>query len=498
MELNKLFKKTSFLVLTSIFQFIAGILRAKLNAVYIGTTGVGVVNQLTFLTQKMASFTTLSTCEAVVKQIAENANEPEIDSIVKSSLKSYILLLVTFFIFSTILLLISKDYIVTKAFGSLKYMVYFFIAILTFPILLLNSIPYSILKGLKKIEIISKSRIIIIILNLLIFIPLVILFELDGAVAFVPISYLVTLLINYHFLKKSIQNYLNINLISIFKANLNISFIKELFVFSGFGLLISVYAIVSEFFCRSIVISNLGIDQLGVYSPNITWGGLFTGFLLPTFSIYLFPRFSELNSNNKINGIINDAIRLGTFYLLPLLLIGIPFRFILIKIFYSIDFIDAAIHLPFHFLGIVFYVWWYIFTQSMTPTGRIKQHSILFILFLSVNIIVAYYFVPLMGLQGWMLKHTISPIVFFFIYLYYLYKLFGYQLNRQNLLVMSYLLMSFLLLLLIEKFIDSGIKVNYFVGPTLLLTTVLVLRKNEKEIIKKKLFQYGNFFKTKF
>jgi len=57
MELKKLVKNTSYLVSTKVAQFFAGIVRSKINAVLLGTVGVGIVNQLTFLGSKMGQFT---------------------------------------------------------------------------------------------------------------------------------------------------------------------------------------------------------------------------------------------------------------------------------------------------------------------------------------------------------------------------------------------------------------------------------------------------------
>ena len=71
------------------------------------------------------------------------------------------------------------------------------------------------------------------------------------------------------------------------------------------------------------------------------FASLFTGFLLPSFNTYLYPRFSEVKSNFEAAGIINDALRLASLSLLPLILIGIPYRSILIETFYSKDFLEA-------------------------------------------------------------------------------------------------------------------------------------------------------------
>ena len=125
---------------------------------------------------------------------------------------------------------------------------------------------------------------------------------------------------------------------------------------------------------------------------------MITGFILPAFSTY--PRFCELNSNKEISSLLNDGIRLGTFAMMPLLLIGIPYKNIIISLFYSDEFLGASVYLAYHFIGVTFYVWWYVFGQSMTPTGRIKQHGVFLMLYFALDMIVTYFFVKEIGLYG--------------------------------------------------------------------------------------------------
>ena len=104
MELKKLIKNTSYLAGTKVVQFFTGIISAKINAVLLGTVGIGVVKQLDFMSRQMANFTRLSMSEAVVKQIAENKDDNEIRDLASASLKSYIVLVLSFMLISIVLL----------------------------------------------------------------------------------------------------------------------------------------------------------------------------------------------------------------------------------------------------------------------------------------------------------------------------------------------------------------------------------------------------------
>lgn len=497
MEFKALIKNTSFMMVTRVAQFAAGLVTTKISAVLLGTAGIGIINQLTFLTQKMSDFTTLSMVEAVVKQIAENKVKKNANEIISSAFKSYIILVSSFSVISITLLLLFSKVLTNYVFGNGNFTGYFFIAIFTFPLLIISSIPFAILKGFRDIKLMSQIRIGIVFTNLLFAVPLIYYFRLDGAVLYVPLSYLVDLVFHYIVAQKLYFKKLGINVKSIYTASFRTDFVKELFYFSGFGITVGTYAIFSEFICRSIVVSHLGIDQIGLYSPVIMWASLMTGFLLPALSTYLYPRFCELKSTDEITGLLNDSLRLGSMVIIPLLLIGIPFRELVILLFYSKEFIAAAKFLPYHFLGLLFYVWWFVFTQAMTPTGRIKQHGIFQILFFSLDMLVTYYFVNKYGLYGWMLKHIVSPFVFFFVYSFYAYKKMEFRISNENIILMGFALISSLILILLINLTDYGNKIAYLVGPLLLASSFLFLKTTEKSFIFEKVNQIKKLFKKR-
>ncbi len=485
MEFKLLVKNTSYLVGTKFVKFFAGIIRSKLNAIFIGTAGVGIVSQFLMLINSSSSFTTLGMNEAVVKQIAGNSDSDDSKNIIASSIKTYLITVSLFLIISSSILILFRNSIAEYIFGSNEYLNFFYLALITFPLLIINGVFFSILKGFKAIKHIASARIGIIISNLILFIPLVVLYKLKGAIIYLPISFLITLVWNFYFSYKYYLKPNNLSFKSILNASTKSSFQREMLTFSGYGLIVSVMAILSAFIGRSIVVTNLGIDKIGIYTPIVMWAGLFTGFLLPSFNTYLFPRFTEVKSNIEASGIINDALRLATLSLLPLLLLAIPFRFILIKIFYSSEFLEAAEYLPFHFIGVVFNVWFVIFGQSMTPRGYIKQHSIFKLTFYIISLSLAFLLVPKMGLYGWMLKFVISYFFLFIVNYIFLKTRTNFKISNMNIVLMMYILISGLILIGIEQLFGSNLY-GMIIGPTLLFLSYFLLSYKEKEFIKSK------------
>jgi O-antigen/teichoic acid export membrane protein len=486
MELKLLIKNTSFLAGTTFIKFLAGIFRSKLNAIYLGTEGVGIVSQFLMMINTATDFTTLGMNEAVVKQIAQSANDEEANLNISSSIKTYLITISFFIGIGMSILILFQDEITLYVFGNGKFIRIFYLAIITFPLLILNGVFFAILKGFKGIKHIAIARTGIIVSNLLIFVPLIIIYKLKGAIIYLPISFLITMIWNLYFANRFYLKPNGLSFKNILKAPIRSDFRSEMLIFSGFGLIVSILSILSSFIGRSLVVTNFGIDKIGIYSPIITWAGLFTGFLLPSFNTYLFPRFSEVKTNKEATGIINDALRLATLCLLPLLLLAIPYRDFMIRLFYSSDFLEASNYLPYHFIGVVFNVWFVVFGQTMTPRGFIKQHTIFKSIFFSISLGLAFLLVPLYGLNGWMLKFIISYVFLFFVNYIFLVKKTDFIIYKSNLGLMIYILGTSAFLVLIEKVLNNIVP-SMILGPVFLLLTYFLLSTNEKNFLRNKL-----------
>ena len=370
------------------------------------------------------------------------------------------------------------------------YLNYYLISILSLPILIINSIPFALLKSFKEIKSIARVQLFSTIISFLCFIPMIFYFQLKGAVIVLVITIFVTLVFNYIYVKKKIFNKYSISFKDVFYiGKLVKTDLKELLKFAGLGMTIGIYQIFSVIFGRAILINELGIASLGLYAPNKAWGALLTGILTQQLHTYLFPRFAESKSDDEINGVLNDTFRLVTFMLIPMLFIGIAFRNIIIPLFYSYEFVEAANYLPGHFIGIMFTMWMYALGQVFAPTGRLKIYVLFTFIMYTINIALLYYLVPLLGLYGWMLIFIVTPVLFFFIFSIYLKQAIGFTIKRENRLVMFYALLSSLMLFGITEWNELA---GYILSLFLLIFSWFLLSFSERSQIIEKIKLFFN------
>jgi O-antigen/teichoic acid export membrane protein len=488
MELRILFKNTIYLMVTRVVKFAVGFIRAKLVAIYLGTLGAGIISQLDQLTSALTQFTMLSMNDGLVKEIAES-NKDDIGFKQKLAclIKSYIIMISIILISVFAISIYFSKEITVYFLGNIKYYGYFLIGLASFPVLVINSISYAILKSFKQIKYLARSELIVLVINILIFIPLIFIWGLSGAVIYIVFAFITILIVNHYYAQKIVLSKIEISLMDILTAKISRKAINELFLFAGYGLTAGIAATLAEIITRAMVVTKLGINQIGIYSPVIIWSSLFTGFILPSIGTYLYPRYCECKSDLELDGVINDSLRFVTLLMIPILLISIPIRFQIITIFYSKDFIDSGNYLPWHFLGTLFFLWMYVFLQAMKPTGRIKTEGIVTIIGCILDLAIVYYLVSLIGLYGFMLKFLISPIIIFTYYMFYWKGQIHFKLEIRNFIIMGYAVLSTLMLILIEKFIKTNYKINIIIGLTLLGIAFLMLDKSEKNIILKKI-----------
>jgi O-antigen/teichoic acid export membrane protein len=483
MELKILAKNTVLLASPKVVKFAVGILRAKFIAIFLGTTGAGIIDQLHYTISQVRTITLSSLPDGMVKLIAEqNGIQFDLKKIA-GIIKTYILMVIPLTILMTILGYVFADEITMYVFGEIKFKFYFQIGFIAFPVTILTTTLRAPLKAFKEIKSFAIAEIAIILINIIIFIPLIYFFKIPGGVIYVTLSFITSFFVTFSLMRKNVMKKYNIKFSDIKSAIFSKFYFRQLIAYMGVGVIGGTYFIFTEIATRAIVVNELGIDKLGIYSPITRWAGLFVGFILPSVYTYLYPRLSESKSNDEIIKVINSVIRLITFVALPFIIIGISIREWIIPLFYSLEFIEATIYLPFHFSTLIFFIWSSILSQLFYATGRLKSYLIFGLIINSISLAVVYFLVPSVGLYGYLAKFIIIPLitmVTYFLFWRYEIKL---KIEKENIKIMVYAILCSVLLVVFKDF-EVYLQL---LSVALISTLYVLLKKEEKDFILKKL-----------
>ncbi len=189
MELKILAKNTLMLASPKVLKFAVGILRAKFIAVFLGTTGAGIIDQLHYTISQMRTITLSSLPDGMVKLIAEqNGIEFDVKKIA-GIIKTYVVMVIPLTIMMTFVGYFYADEITIYVFGDIKYKLYFQIGFIAFPVTIMTTTLRAPLKAFKEIKSFAISELLVISINLIIFIPLIYFFKITGGVIYFTLSF---------------------------------------------------------------------------------------------------------------------------------------------------------------------------------------------------------------------------------------------------------------------------------------------------------------------
>jgi PST family polysaccharide transporter len=104
---------------------------------------------------------------------------------------------------------------------------------------------------------------------------------------------------------------------------------------------------------RSMILRQFGVEANGLFQA--AWGisGVFAGFILNAMGADFYPRLTAAaNDNREVNRLVNEQTEVGILLALPGLLGTLVFSPWVIRIFYSANFREAAVLLPWFILGL--------------------------------------------------------------------------------------------------------------------------------------------------
>lgn len=444
-----MFKATAIFGGVQFFQVIITIIKSKLVAVLVGSTGMGIMGLFTTTTGLINSITSFGLGTSAVKSIA-NANasgETDRIRIVSSTLKK--LVWITGLL--GVLLTASLSPFLSKiAFGNYGFTLSFLILAPTLLLTQLSVAQLALMQGLRKIAFLSKANFWSALCGLIIAIPLYYIFNLKGIVLVLLCTAIASFIITTYYSKKiKVENY-KLSNIKIWEEGkdmlklglvINLSSILTLFV----GYLIRLY------------ISNQGgIQQVGYYTAGFTILNTYVGMITNAIVADYYPRLSEaVSDNSKLSRIVNQQTEMLLLLLTPILCLMIIFLSVILKILYTNEFLNAEIMMIWAAFGILFRTVSWTISYIFMAKSDIK-------LFITVEFSSYFYFLPLQiigyelyGLKGIGIAFLVSYIIYLIIVFLVSTKKYGYKFNhslKQILFINIFLvLICFLMGLLLRK-----------------------------------------------
>ncbi|HSA08403.1 MAG TPA: flippase [Candidatus Moranbacteria bacterium] len=304
----------------------------------------------------------------------------------------------------------------------------FRISTLIIPAFALASFYFSFYTGLHKFNVQSVLKTLRSVLKVVAIVGLAYAFRVPGSIVGYALAAFSVFLIAFSLdwfkytpeLKKAAKSQ-NLSLQATFETKKLINYAWQIILFFlAYELLISI----DLYLVKGI----LHDDYLtGIYNASLTVGRI-PYYIFYALTIMLLPVVSKTtaeNNSEETNKIIGQSMRLMTILLVPSVILMSQFSRPIIKIFFSVKYIDAAYPMSILAYGVGFLTIFYVMSFVLNGAGKTKIPMWISIFGVAINTILNYILIRRYGIVGSAVATTITSFVAMLAILYYVKRDFG-------------------------------------------------------------------------
>ena len=388
----KLIKTVFFSAIVTFIRIISGFIASKVVAVFTGPSGVALIGAFNNFIAIALTFANGAINTGVVKYTAEFAdNNGKLKQLFSTAFKISIAcsLIIGFF------LLVLASYFSEWVFSSEMYTGAIRVLGITIIFYSINTLFISILNGkgqIKKYTIVNTVGSVI---SLLFTVVLVYFFRLNGALYALVLAQSIVFFVTAALIIKS--DWFDW---TYFNKSFDTDVARKLGRFSLMALVTALTTPVSQILLRNLLIHNLGINSAGYWQGVIRVSDGYLLIITTSLGTYYLPKLSSLVKEHDIRKEIFNALKI----IVPAVFIGCviiyEFRFFIIKVLYTNDFLKMEPLFFWQLLGDFFKVAAWVIGYLMVAKAMTKLYIMTDVVFSLVYVCLGYIFVKIFGLQG--------------------------------------------------------------------------------------------------
>ncbi len=409
---NVLIKVASLNVASVLTRTIAGFLSSKAIAIYIGAEGLAIIGNLRNFLSTAQSFATLGFYNATVKYVSEFKND--VITFAKTVTTIFYLAIISTILIATICYY-SANYISDVIFSNRITNGIHIIKVLAFalPFYTLNILVYAVLNGLSKHKTLITLNILGQVFGLCISLVLIYKYSLQGALISVALVESLICFISLIFVynrRQVVCPLLKFKTIDYTVAK-KMSAYTIMALFSAIALPIVMIAI------RSYIINTIGVKEAGFWEAMTRISKYYLLFVSSLITLYLLPRFSEVNSKTKFRK------EVFSFYktILPIFGLGLiviySLRSVIVRFIFSEAFIPVEALFLWQLLGDFVKVLSMVIAYQFLAKKMFWHYIITEAFSVVIFYLTSLYFIENYGVKGVTIAHFVTYVLYFVVIL---------------------------------------------------------------------------------
>ena len=341
-------KATGVFGFSQVLKILVGLIGSKFVALFLGTTGIGIVALLQNTIAIISSLTGFGINISGVRMVALANADTNREQFSKTITVLQRWSIATGILGVLLTLLLAKPLSIWT-FGSTEYVNWFLVLSLNFIFSGLAMQKMVVLQGTRSMKAIAVSTVVYAVLITAITIPIYYFFRMEGIVAVLLLTSVLNYLVNWFFARK-------IEIVAVkvgFKETLSRG--KEMI---QLGFLLSINVIFGHIMAYLLKLyfnfKNSSDSVLGLYVVASTLLITYVGMIFSAMSTDFYPRLTVVEKDHsKVKEMVNDQIEIALLLITPLILAFYFVAPLLIRVLYSEEFLDVVVILKFALLAII-------------------------------------------------------------------------------------------------------------------------------------------------
>lgn len=411
-------KVFSFTAISTLVRMLTGLISVKVVASIIGPAGVALVGQLNNFATIALSLSTGGINSGITKYIAEYKED---ENKIKDCLSTALRITVGCSLVVALGLILFHSYLSEIVMLSPNYGYVFVIFGFTILFYALNMGLASVINGFKEFKKYVKINIVGSIIGLVFTLSLVFLWELEGALISAVTFQSIMFFVSLWMLRRT--PWLSW---SYFKQKLDSNLSKKYFRYSLMTFASAATLPISQMLLRGYVISEISATEAGWWEAMNRISNMYLMVITTSFSVYYLPRLSELTDKKELRNEIFRSYEI----IVPCLLVGFTliylFRYIVIRLLFTLDFLPMENLFIWQLLGDFFKISSWLLAFLMVAKAMTRWYIFTEIGFSLLFVLLGFGFMKFNGVVGITQAYFVNYIAYLLMMIYIFRKLLIY------------------------------------------------------------------------
>ncbi len=362
--MKQLVKGSAALTAVSVGEMVMRFVRTKCIALFLGTAGTGFLAQLTIFFELLRVWGDLGSRRGVIKQIAEQGQAGRESGRYSEIIKTSYFLAITASSLTAFFVTLLSPYISRLLYGNSSHYPFVIFLALLLPFASLSTVTASIVKGNMQYVSFTKYTFISY-LGVMVLTPAVIYF----------LNYWGAVIIQALFFIFPLAGYLIFNSRSpflSFSKKINWEALREQFSYGFVQIYQDSLIHLTRVLVAAWIVKGLGLTTMGIYQVIVTFSTVYMAIPIQAMSGYVLPLIASASAPKEVTRAINESLRYLIFLLTPVVVFMVIWPEVFIYLFFSKDFLSAAMPLQIQLLGTLFVLMGFPFGVAFQARGQLK------------------------------------------------------------------------------------------------------------------------------